>query len=137
MKTLKLNIVLRVHGIFLLILGIVMAMQTLLGSFMGIGVLLFIKGDPLRSVGLFEAYLLAALIGGILIILSGKIYAKEWHLLAAIVHLILFSTNLIFWNAYTMGEIVTIGYISTIAHALFILLEGGCYLIPKILPDKK
>lgn len=131
------NITLRVHGFILLCLGLVMTLQTLLGSFKGIGALKFIEGDALRSVGLFEAYLLAAYSGFVFILLSGKHYQKEWHLLPVIVHLILFTTNLLFWKAYAQAGIVTIGYISTIAHALFIVLEGGCYLKLKFTPTQK
>lgn len=120
---------LKVHGIILFCLGIIMTLQTLLGSFKGIGPLKFIYGDALRSVGLFEAYLLAAFSGAVLIILSGRHYIKQWHLLATTVHLILFTTNLLFWKAYSLADIVAIGYVSTSAHALFILLESGCYFM--------
>lgn len=127
----KYNLVLRVHGIILLGIGILMALQTLLGCFKGIGVLSFTKGDLLRSVGLFEAYLLAGFCGALFILLSGKCYSKEWHLLAATVHLILGITNLIFWEAYTIAGIVTIGYLSTMAHAFLIIVECTCYLSMK------
>jgi hypothetical protein len=120
---------LKIHGIILLCLGIIMTVQTILGRYKGIGALSFIEGDSLRSVGLFEAYLLAAFSGTVFILLSGKHYAKEWHLLAATAHLILFTTNLLFWEAYALAGIVTIGYISTIAHAIFISLESACYLL--------
>jgi preprotein translocase subunit Sss1 len=123
--------ILKIHGITLLLLGSVMTMQTILGSFKGIGPLKFIYADPLRSVGLFEAYLLAAFSGSILLLLSGRHYQKEWHLLAATIHLILFVTNLLFWKAYALAGIVTIGYVATIAHALFIVLETSCYLLQK------
>lgn len=127
----NLNNVLRVHGIVLLILGSVMSTQTLLGRFKGIGALAFVKGDVLRSVGLFEAYLLAALFGIVLLLLSGKYYEKKWHLLAASIHAILFTTNIMFWGAYAMAGIVTIGYVSTIAHALLIAIESTCYFLQK------
>lgn len=125
------RIILKSHGIVLLCLGIIMTGQTILGSFKGIGVLAFIKNDPLRSVGLFEAYLLAAFSGLVLIVLSGKHYIKEWHLLAGSIHLILFTTNILFWEAYSIAGILTIGYLSTIAHAVFITIEYCCYFIVK------
>jgi len=131
------NIILRIHGIILFCLGIIMTLQTLLGSFKGIGILKFIQGDALRSVGLFEAYLLAGYSGFVFILLSGRHYKKEWHLLPATVHLILFTTNLLFWKAYSLAGIVTIGYVSTTAHACFIILEIGCYLKLKFKPAQK
>lgn len=124
----KYSIVLRVHGIVLLCMGILMTVQTLLGCFKGIGVLSFIHGDLLRSVGLFEAYLLAGFCGAVFMLLSGKYYSKEWHLLAATVHLILGVTNLIFWRAYSLAGIVVIGYISTTAHISLLLIESTFYL---------
>lgn len=127
MKT-RSNLILRIHGIILCCLGLIMTVQTLLGSFKGVGMLKFIEEDPLRSVGLFEAYLLACYSGFVFILLSGKYYRKEWHILPATVHLILFTTNVLFWKAYALGGIVMIGYVSTSAHAFFILLEIGCYL---------
>lgn len=119
--------ILRTHGIVLSVLGTMMTLQSLLGSFKGVGLLKFLKDDALRSVGLFEAYLLAGYSGFVIILLSGKIYKKEWHLLPATVHAILFITNILFWKAYAIAGIVTLGYISTSAHALFILLETVCY----------
>jgi len=129
--------ILRIHGIFLFCLGITMALQTLLGFFKGIGVLKFVEGNALISVGLFEAYLLAGFSGFIFINLSGKNYKKEWHLMPVTVHLILFTTNLLFWKAYSLAEIVAIGYVSTTAHALLILLEIGCYYKLTIHPSVK
>lgn len=123
--------ILKVHGIILLCLGSIMTVQTILGSFKGIGTLKFLYANALRSVGLFEAYLLAALSGVVLILLSDRHYVKDWHLLAATVHLILFTTNLLFWEAYALAGIVTIGYVVTVTHALFILLEGGCYFLQR------
>lgn len=125
------NLVLRIHGIILLVMGIMMTIQTLLGCFKGIGILSFVHRDLLRAVGLFEAYLLAGFCGAVFIQLSGKYYRKEWHLLAATVHLILGVTNLIFWKAYALAGIVTIGYISTTAHALLIIVESISYIDQK------
>lgn len=122
---------LKTHGIILLCLGLIMNFQTILGSFRGIGVLSFIKDDPLRSVGLFEAYLLAGFSGAILVLLSGKLYAKKWHILAIVVHAILFTTNILFWRAYALAGIVTIGYVSTTAHGVFMLLESTCYFLQR------
>lgn len=122
---------LKIHGCILMVLGIVMTVQTVLGSFQGVGPLKFIYADALRSVGLFEAYLLAAFSGGVLILLSGRIYRKEWHLLGAVIHLILMGTNLLFWRAYAQAGIITIGYVATISHALFITLEISCYFLQK------
>lgn len=98
------NIILRVHGFILLGLGLVMTLQTLLGSFKGIGALKFIEGDAIRSVGLFEAYLLAAYSGFVFTLLSGKHYKKEWHLLPVIVHLILFYHQLTFLESLCIGR---------------------------------
>ena len=128
------SLILKVHGIILLCIGLIMTLQIILGSFKGIGALKFIYGDAIKSAGLFEAYLLAAFSGVVLIILSGKHYVKGWHLLAATVHLILFTTNILFWNAYALAGITMIGYVSTTAHALFIFLESGCYIKLKFKP---
>jgi len=80
-----------------------MALQSLLGCFKGTGALAFINDDLLRSVGLFEAYLLAGLFGIVLVLLSGRHYVKQWHLLAACIHVfylqqILFFEKLMFWG---------------------------------------
>jgi hypothetical protein len=131
------RLLLKIHGIILLCLGSLMTLQTVLGSFKGVGVLSFLHGDALKSVGLFEAYLLAGFSGAVLIILSGKRYEKEWHLLAATVHLILFTTNLLFWKAYALAGIVTIGYVATSAHAVFISVESVCYFVLKSIGDRK
>lgn len=121
--------ILRVHGLFLVTLGIIMTIQTLMGTYKGLGILRFTLHDPLKSVGLFEAYLLAAFSGFVLFLHSGKHYRKIWHVLAASVHLILLVTNLLFWEAYSLADIVLVGYVSTSAHAVFILIECSCYYV--------
>jgi len=123
------NRFLKIHGILLICLGSIMTIQTLLGYHLGVGALVFLKNETLRSVGLFEAYLLAAFCGFILVVLSGKYYSKQWHLLGAGIHMILFVTNVVFWKAYAQADIVIIGYVATLAHAVLIFLETRCYYI--------
>ena len=53
-------------------------------------------------------------------------------MLAAGIHVILFIINIIFWKAYASGNIVTMGYVATIAHAVFISIESGCYFILRL-----
>lgn len=127
----KFKRVLKTHGILLMILGSTMTLQTIIGYQKGNGVLSFLESESLRAVGLFEAYLLAAYLGLILYVLSGKLYKRTWHLLAAGIHMILFVTNITFWEAYSLANIISIGYISTIAHFIFIIIESLCYILNK------
>ncbi|MBK8658919.1 MAG: hypothetical protein IPN22_08625 [Bacteroidetes bacterium] len=91
------NIILRAHGFILLGLGLVMTLQTLLGTFKGIGALKFIEGDALRSVGHTSGSLQRPLLPPSRLVFTLQAnYKKEWYLLV-IVHLIPLQLNLLFW----------------------------------------
>lgn len=119
---------LKIHGIILLLAGSSMAIQTLLAHTAGIGMLKILHGNLFACIGFFEAYLLAALLGALLLFFSGKYYQRQWHMVAAFVHTILACTNIIFWHAYAMGNIVAAGYISTAMHFVFIISESFLFI---------
>lgn len=119
----KARLVLKIHGILLLCAGCSMTIQTVLGHSSGNGLLKFLYQNLFAAIGFFEAYLLAGFTGFLLLLFSGKYYTRRWHLISAGVHIILATTNIIFWEAYAIGNIVKTGYIATAVHLLLITIE--------------
>ena len=116
--------ILKVHGTLLVIVGIAMAVLVTAGRLQGIGIFKFLHENQLASIGFFEAFLLASVLGLFLLHASTKEYVRKWNLLAALIHVVLACTNIIFWNFYETIYGVIPGAIATLAHFVFITVEG-------------
>ena len=116
--------ILRIHGTLLVIVGIVMTVMITVGRLQGIGIFKFLHENQLASIGFFEAFLLASVLGLFLLHASTKENVRKWNLLAALIHVVLACTNIIFWNFYEMVDGVIPGTIATIAHFVFIAVES-------------
>ena len=116
--------ILKIHGTLLVVLGIVMTVQVTVGRLKGIGIFKFLHENPLASIGFFEAFLFASVLGLFLLHASTKENVRQWNLLAALIHVTLASTNIIFWGFYETIDGVIPGTIATIAHFVFIAVES-------------
>jgi hypothetical protein len=79
-----------------------------------------VAGRPYAGVGFIEAHGLALIIG-ILLVRAEPL--RLWHLTAAGVHLLLGTANLVFWQIFTVADILAAGYITTSLHWLFAMLQ--------------
>jgi phosphoglycerol transferase MdoB-like AlkP superfamily enzyme len=116
------------HSIFLILAGIGGATASLIGYYYKKGIFSFLHNENLAVVGLFEAYLLACVCGVIILVGSKSYKAKFWHLLAALVHVPLIVTNILFWDYYNDFNMLNVGIIATVTHFSFIVLEFFFYL---------
>lgn len=85
------------------------------GSFFGTGpeaVLL----NQAPGAGMMEAHGLAFIIA-VTILAVG--YGRRWHLMLLAIHLLLGTCNLMFWQFFIVSDMLTVGYVTTIAHWLF------------------
>jgi hypothetical protein len=78
-------------------------------------------GIPMAGVGFVDAHELA-LVAGILL-WSARPRAC-WHLAAAAVHLLFAAANVAHWEYFVSAHIVAVGWMTTAAHVLFVVL--GC-----------
>ena len=115
---------LRIHGTMLFLVGITAAITSLIGKIYGTGPFGFLKANQMVAIGLFEAYLLAAVCGVFLLVGSFQEKVYKWNRMGAIIHVPLFTTNIIFWNFYSEVGMEMGGIISTIAHGILICVES-------------
>ena len=123
MEVIRKNI-LRIHGTFLVIVGIAMTVMVTVGRKQGIGIFKFLQENQLASIGFFEAFLLVSDLGLFLLNASTQENVRKYNLLAALIHVVLASTNIIFWKFYEMVDGVIPGTIATIAHFALIAVES-------------
>ena len=118
--------ILALNGYILLLVGLVQVVFGLLAYFSGVGPLqkLF-ESIPLAILPFTEAFALAALFG-IVFIRESKAsgYSTFWNKLAFTIHLILGSSNLVFWPFFTSTQDLKIqGIAATILHFSMVFAE--------------
>jgi hypothetical protein len=120
MNSLKVSrIVLRAHGSFLLLLTALLIALASLGTFGGIGVMAWLQSNPTAYGGLFQAYALMMIIGGVLWIGSFQENTWIWDLIGLLAHIP--PLLALFMLADVFAEL---GLPSTVPlHSFFILLE--------------
>jgi len=124
MKNSKKNIVLMIHGIFLLIVTAINTIVSLLGFQTGKGIFAFIKDIPMAEVGLFQAYLLMMLIGGVLLMNVKSEHSWRYDILGALAHLIPLSALLLFQDIVKEIMGIRIFIASALIHVPWIVIES-------------
>ena len=118
------NKILKIHGAALCAVGLIFVGLITLGRICGWGIFRFLKENQIASIGFFEAFLLASVLGLFLLSSSTLEKTKNWNYLAATIHLVLAVTNIIFWNFYEVVDGEIPGTIATIFHFVMIGVEG-------------
>jgi len=130
----KLNVrkvVLYVNGAFLTLMGGPFAIFDLLSYFWGIGPLGATFHHVGNTVGLFEAHGLAFILGLLLLRAARWEPVARWHLLGAGIHLLLGTSNLLFWSFIVAMDAVTAEIVITAIHWLFFGLQLVCFALAK------
>lgn len=113
-----------INGLVLGATGLIQSQFDLAGSFLGLGPM----GDYLHgnadTVGFFEAHVLAFILA-VVILMHRKTESATWNWIAAGIHLLLGSANLMYWQIFVDAGQLPLGIIATSAHALFFVLEFG------------
>jgi hypothetical protein len=109
------------NAIFLLAAAAAGFASDVLGIFYARGpVASVVASAPHAGIGFIEAHGLAFIIG---ILLWRAEPVRAWHLTAAAVHILLGSANLVFWQIFIAGDILVVGYVTTLLHGLFAILQ--------------
>ena len=122
--------VLSVHGTILLLIGGALTVNSTLGAFMGIGVFSFLQENELALVGLFQAYLLMAIIGLVLWMGSSGPDIRRWHLIGAVAHVPPLTAGIMFWDLLGSLGMTTIAIGAITFHCVFILVESTAFFYP-------
>ena len=91
------------------------------GIFLGLGPVGRVVAEaPYAGLGFIEAHGLAFILG---ILMWRALSSRGWHLAAAAIHLLLGTANLVFWQLFIAADMLTVGYVTTALHGLFVALQ--------------
>ena len=72
------------------------------------------------AIGFVEAHGLALILG---VVLWRAPALRAWHLTGAAIHLLLGVSNVVFWQLFIATGTLPMGWVTTVAHALFFALQ--------------
>jgi hypothetical protein len=124
--------ILRIHGIIALVAGTVFAGNSTIGMIYGIGVFKFLQQNKLGHVGLFQAYVLFALIGVVLLMGSSQENVRKWNRIGAAAHALILFIYVIHWNFFLTiegGLFMRTG--GLVFHCVFLCIETWAGFISK------
>ncbi|WP_213285226.1 hypothetical protein [Bradyrhizobium sp. sGM-13] len=102
------------------------------GIFFGLGPVARVVAEaPHAGLGFIEAHGLAFILG---ILMWRAQPARGWHLAAAAIHVLLGTANLIFWQLFTVSDMLLVGYVTTALHGLFVVLQVSAAISARV-PD--
>ncbi len=115
--------ILRIHGSILILIGIALTVNSTVGTYLGVGKFSFLQDNEFALVGLFQAYLLMAIIGVALWIGTTSSGIRKLHIIGALAHFPPLAANIMFWHLFSGMGITTLATIGTTFHCLFICIE--------------
>ena len=108
-------------AIFLVVASTGGMIADLAGAFLGVGPQRSVLGPaPYAAIGFVEAHGLAFIIG---VLLWRAEPLRSWHLTAAAVHVLLGTSNLVFWQLFIATDMLAMGWLTTALHWLFVALQ--------------
>ena len=118
---------LRVNGVFLVVVGGVQVVSELMSHYAGAGLYAPVFEDSHYTIGWVENHGLAFLIGLLFLTVAGRDGRRFWHVFAMGVHLLLGTANLVFWSSFVHFGVVPMGIAATIAHLLFVVAHAAAF----------
>jgi hypothetical protein len=121
MSTIATKVVLCANASYLLAASTGGFIADVLGAFYAIGPQgKVLAHAPYAGIGFIEAHGLAFIFG---VLLWRAEPTRLWHLTAAAIHVLLGSANLAFWQIFVAGDMLALGYVTTILHWVFVALQ--------------
>jgi len=115
--------ILRIHGSILIVIGIALTVNATIGTYLGVGKFSFLGDNEFALVGLFQAYLLMAIIGVSLWIGTTSAGIRKFHIIGALAHFPPLAANIMFWHLFSGMSMTTFATIGTTFHCLFICIQ--------------
>jgi hypothetical protein len=110
------------NGVFLVVVGGVQVVFELLAYYSGVGPYGYLFDESPYAIGWVEAHGLAFIIGVLLLTVAARDGRRFWHVLAATVHTLLGTANLLFWDSFVAFGMVPMGIAATVVH--FVLVSA-------------
>ena len=123
------RIILRANAVFLLVAASAGMISDLVGAFLLHGpVGRILDKAPHAAIGFVEAHGLALIIG---VLLWRAEPQRMWHLTAMVVHVLLGTSNLVFWPIFGFADMMAVGYVTTALHGAFAVVQLFAALSPE------
>ena len=119
------------NGVFLVVVGGVQVVFELLAYYAGVGPYGYIFEESPYALGWVEAHGLAFVIGVLLVTVAARDLRPFWHVLAATVHALLGTANLVFWDSFVVFGMVPMGMASTVAHFVLVAAHIGAFVVSR------
>lgn len=126
------KIILKIHGTIALLAGTAFAIVSTIGMMYGVGIFKFLQQNKLGHIGLFQAYVLFALIGVVLLMGSRQENVRKWNRVGAAAHALILIVYVIHWNFFPTiegGDFMRTG--GLIFHCIFLSIESWTGFISK------
>jgi len=124
--------ILRIHGSILILIGVALTVKSTIGTYIGVGLFSFLQDNEFALVGLFQAYLLMAIIGISLWLGSASKGIRKFHIIGALAHCPPLAAIITFWHLFSNMGMTTVAAIGTTFHCLFICIETFAGLSPNV-----
>ena len=116
---------LRLDGIFLALAGGSAMVTETVGHFLGVGPMAGQRGSP-YTIGSFEAHGLAIIFAVLLLRASARADRRLWHAVGMSIHLLLGSSNILFWSSFARMDLVVVGIVTTALHIILVVAQAAC-----------
>ena len=116
------------NGVFLVVVGGVQVVFELLAYYAGVGPYGYIFEESPYAIGWVEAHGLAFIIGVLLLTVAVRDLRRFWHVLAAAVHTLLGTANLVFWNSFIVFGMLPMGIAATVVHFVLVVAHIGAVI---------
>jgi hypothetical protein len=113
--------ILRANAVYLLTAASSGMLNDILGIYFARGPVAYVvRHAPDAGIGFVEAHGLALIIG---MLLWRAEPSRAWHLVGVAVHVLLGTSNLVFWQLFITADVLMMGYVTTSLHGLFAALQ--------------
>ena len=116
------------NGVFLVVVGGIQVVFELLAYYGGAGPYGYIFEESPYAIGWVEAHGLAFIVGALLLTVAVRDLRRFWHVLAAAVHTLLGTANLLLWDSFVDFGMVPMGVAATVVHFVFVAAHIAAFI---------
>ena len=116
------RLILRTNALYIGLAGLAGMLFDIRGVLYGLGPQgRLLAQAPHAGIGFIEAHGLAVILA---VLLWRAAPARSWHLTAVAMEVLLGTSNLAFWDMFVATDALTVGYVTTGLHWMFVLLQA-------------
>jgi len=104
----------------------------LLAYYTGAGPYGYLFEESPYALGWVEAHGLAFIVGVLLLTVAARDLRRFWHVVAAAVHTLLGTANLVFWDSFVVFGMVPMGIAATVVHFVLVAAHVGAFVASRV-----